>query len=124
MTVNSNEREKLVSMVAGFVSYASKHLPDDVMARLKELQENEQTERGKTLYEAMFENLKQAHELDRPACQDTGIIQFFVRVGTRFAFIDELEAILTDAVIKATEEAPLRHNAVEVFEEKNTGNRD
>lgn len=46
----------------------------------------------------MFENLKLAMELDRPACQDTGVIQFFLRVGTGFPEMGALEEVLRDAV--------------------------
>ncbi len=35
--------------------------------------------------------------------------------------IGELEALLKEAVVKATFEAPLRHNSVETFDEYNTG---
>ena len=45
----------------------------------------------------------------------------FVRVGTKFPYIDDLKKVLKDAVAVATEEAPLRHNTVETFEEYNTG---
>ena len=38
-----------------------------------------------------------------------------------FPLIGELEALLKEAVVKATFEAPLRHNSVETFDEYNTG---
>ena len=38
-----------------------------------------------------------------------------------YPLIGELEALLKDAVVKATFEAPLRHNSVETFDEYNTG---
>lgn len=37
-----------------------------------------------------------------------------------FPLIGELEALLKEAVVKATFEAPLRHNSVETFDEYNT----
>ena len=55
------------------------------------------------------------------SCQDTGVLQFWVKCGTKFPLIGELEALLKDAVVKATFEAPLRHNSVETFDEYNTG---
>ena len=36
-------------------------------------------------------------------------------------YLAEMEQILHDAVVKATQEAPLRHNSVETFDEYNTG---
>ena len=69
----------------------------------------------------MFENQKLAVELNRPSCQDTGVLQFWVKCGTKFPLIDELEGLLKEAVVQATFEAPLRHNSVETFDEYNTG---
>lgn len=117
-----DKKEELISLLSSFICYASSHLPDDVIKRLKEMKEIENEGFAPTIYDAMFENLKLADELKRPCCQDTGVIQFFVKVGTKFPYMDDLADILKAAVLKATVDAPLRHNAVEVFDEKNTGN--
>lgn len=116
------QRERFIDIVAGFTAYIGKYLPDDVLAKLQELREKETAPLARIIYEAMFDDLKMAKELNRPCCQDTGVIQFFVQVGTRFPLIDEIEYCLQEAVKKATIIGPLRHNAVEVFDEKNTGN--
>ncbi len=113
--------KKFTKIIADFTSYGSKHLPDDVLSRLKELRDEENTPMAKIIYDAMFDDLEMAKELDRPCCQDTGIIQYFVQVGSEFPLINDIEACLREAVKKATKEAPLRHNCVEVFDEKNTG---
>lgn len=114
--------EKFIDIMARFTVYTSKYLPDDVYAKLKELRVKEDTALAKIVYDAMFEDLKLADQQDRPLCQDTGIIQYFVQVGTRFPLIDQIEVGLCEAVKKATILGPLRHNAVEVFDEENTGN--
>lgn len=121
MELKENSITKLRDLLSSFICYSSSHLPDDVDKRLREMQEVENEGFAATIYEAMFENMDKADKLKRPSCQDTGIIQFFVKVGTKFPYIDELEEVLVEAVKKATNEAPLRHNAVEVFDEKNTG---
>ena len=113
--------EKLTDLVAKFVAYTGKILPDDVIAKLDELAEKEDAALPKTIYQTMKLNQKLAKELDRPSCQDTGVIQFLVRCGTKFPLIDELEALLKEAVVRATFAAPLRHNSVETFDEYNTG---
>jgi L(+)-tartrate dehydratase alpha subunit len=115
-------RNAFIDIMARFTAYSSKHLPDDVRAKLKELGSQEDSPMAKVIYTAMFDDLKMADVLNRPVCQDTGVIQYFVRVGTKFPLIDEVEECLREAVKKATELAPLRPNAVEVFDEKNTGN--
>ena len=40
---------------------------------------------------------------------------------TKFPLIDDLEALLKEAVIKAKFSTHLRHNSVETFDEYNTG---
>ena len=113
--------EKMTKVMAKFVGYTGKVLPDDVTAKLQELAERETQPLAKEIYKTMFENQRLAKELGRPSCQDTGVIQFFVRCGANFPLIGELEELLREAVLRATREAPLRHNSVETFDEYNTG---
>ncbi len=69
----------------------------------------------------MTKNQGLAVSLDRPSCQDTGVLlQFWVKCGTNFPLINELEGLLKEAVVQATFAAPLRHNSVETFDEYNT----
>ena len=114
--------ELFTDTMARFTAYASKYLPDDIFAKLSELRTAENTSIAKVFYDAMFENLHMAAKRSRPCCQDTGILQYFVQVGTEFPLLNEMEACLIEAVKRATLDAPLRHNVVEVFDEKNTGN--
>ncbi|WP_010254529.1 L(+)-tartrate dehydratase subunit alpha [Treponema primitia] len=119
---NKNEFVTLMTdTMAKFVALVGKKLPDDVEAKLIELRKGETSPLAKTIYDTMFENQRLAEELNRPSCQDTGVLQFFVKAGTGFPLLGEIERILTDAVLKATVEAPLRHNSVETFDEYNTG---
>lgn len=113
--------DQLTRLVANFTGLVGKRLPDDVTAKLKALSEEETMPMAKMIYEAMEKNQEQAYKLNRPSCQDTGLIQMFARVGSRFPYIDDLNKVLKDAVNKATVEAPLRHNSVETFDEFNTG---
>lgn len=112
---------QLTDIVAKFTGLVGKRLPDDVSAKLKELQAEETVPMAKMIYETMEKNQKMAYEFDRPSCQDTGVIQMFVRVGARFPLLDQLKPALKEAVAQATRQAPLRHNAVETFDEVNTG---
>lgn len=113
--------ELLTNYVVHFVAHTAKVLPDDVIAKLDELAEKEDSPLSKTIYQTMKLNQKLAKELNRPSCQDTGVMQFVVRCGTNFPLINELEVLLKEAVIRATQQAPLRHNSVETFDEYNTG---
>ncbi len=110
----------LTDMVADFVAYIGKKLPDDVVAKLEELGSQETDALPKVLYETMTKNQGLAVELNRPSCQDTGVLQFWLKCGTNFPYINELEGLLKEAVVQATFAAPLRHNSVETFDEYNT----
>ena len=112
---------RLTDIITEFTVLVGKILPDDVTAKLRKLKEEETIPMAKMIYEAMEKNQELANELNRPSCQDTGLIQMFVRVGTKFPYIDGLANVLKDAVAIATKKAPLRHNAVETFDEYNTG---
>ncbi len=116
-----NGTSKMTDTLAAFINFTSKKLPDDVLAKLEELRESETQPMAKALYDTMVRNLDLALELNRPMCQDTGILQFWVKCGASFPLLGNIEKILTDAVIRATEAAPLRPNAVETFRESNTG---
>ena len=113
--------EQLTDYMAKFIAHVAKKLPDDVIAKLTELRAQEDSPLSKTIYDTMFQNQELAVKLNRPSCQDTGVLQFWVKCGTNFPLIGELEALLKEAVVKATFEAPLRHNSVETFDEYNTG---
>lgn len=118
--MNKNQ-DNLVDIMSKFVVHIAKKLPDDVADKIGELAAAEQNSLAKTIYETMQANQDLALLLNRPSCQDTGVLQYWVRCGSNYPLIGELEDILIKATLKATEEAPLRHNCVETFDEKNTG---
>ncbi|MBR1622305.1 MAG: L(+)-tartrate dehydratase subunit alpha [Pseudobutyrivibrio sp.] len=118
---NEIQVEKMTDLMAKFIAHTAKKLPDDVIEKLSELREKEDSPMTKVIYDTMFKNQDLAVELNRPSCQDTGVLQFWVKCGTGFPLINELEALLKESVVKATFEAPLRHNSVETFDEYNTG---
>jgi L(+)-tartrate dehydratase alpha subunit len=111
----------LTDVMAKFTSYIGKRLPNDVKDKLAELRTFETNPLAKTIYMSMADNQDAADKLDRPSCQDTGVIQYFIKAGARFPLLGELEDILRNATLGATQMGPLRHNAVETFDEKNTG---
>ncbi len=118
---SKEQSARFTEMMAAFIAHTAKKLPDDVIAKLTELRAKEDGPMAKVLYDTMFRNQELAVKLSRPSCQDTGVMQFWVKCGVRFPLIDDLEALLKEAVIKATFAAPLRHNSVETFDEYNTG---
>lgn len=117
----SESVQRMTEMMAKFIAHTGKKLPDDVIAKLQELRDKEDSPLAKTIYDTMFRNQELAVKLNRPSCQDTGVLQFWVKCGTGFPLINELGGLLKEAVVKATFDAPLRHNSVETFDEYNTG---
>lgn len=111
----------LTNVMSKFTAYIGKRLPTDVTQKLDDLREKEVNFLAKEVYESMRQNQEAADKLDRPSCQDTGVIQYFLTAGANFPLLGELEEILQEATAGATREGPLRHNAVETFVEKNTG---
>lgn len=123
MMSESNKQQavnKLTEIVANFTAMISTRMPDDVVDKLKQLKDAETSSMGKIIYHTMFDNMQKAIDLNRPACQDTGEIMFLLR-SVPFPLLGELQSILKQAVEEATVKAPLRHNAVEIFDEVNTG---
>ena len=110
--------ELMTDKMAKFVAYVGKKLPDDVEAKLQELRQQENTPLATAIYDTMARNQKLAVDLNRPCCQDTGVLQFWVKCGVNFPLMGELEALLKEAVVRATFAAPLRHNSVETFDAK------
>ncbi|STV86259.1 L(+)-tartrate dehydratase subunit alpha [Klebsiella michiganensis] len=98
----SEQISHMTNVMAKFVGYTGKVLPDDVTAKLEDLHKKETSKLADVIFMTMIENQRLAKELDRPSCQDTGVIQFLVECGANFPLIGELEALLREAVIKAT----------------------
>lgn len=116
-----DKRQHMTETLTRFICHIAKVLPDDVLAALKKLRDEETAPLASAVYGCMFDNLERAQTLSRPACQDTGVLQFFIRAGAQFPLLAEMKDICREAVLEATKRAPLRHNAVEAFDEKNTG---
>ncbi|MDR0697249.1 MAG: L(+)-tartrate dehydratase subunit alpha [Christensenellaceae bacterium] len=116
--INTN----LESIITKLLALTAIELPDDVYESLQAMQKKESQSLAQELYACIFDNLSKASSFKRPLCQDTGVLQFFVKTGASFPFLEEIEDTIISAVKRATIEVPLRHNTVECFSEKNTGN--
>ena len=114
-------KEKFITTVEKFIGLAAVRLSDDVMTRLEEMRKAEDSALQKAIYDSYFENLQMARNLNRPCCQDTGMPQFYIKAGIAFPYLDITREVLTEAVRRATVSVPLRPNAVNYFDEKNTG---
>lgn len=117
----SSEAQKMRDILVEYIAVVGRRLPDDVTKKLDELSKIEVDPLQQLVYDTMKENQMLAEELNRPSCQDTGALQFFIKVGSKFPLLSELKDIIKEAVYLATQKAPLRHNAVQTFDEYNTG---
>lgn len=117
----SSEAQKMRDILVEYIAVVGRRLPDDVTKKLDELSKIEVDPLQQLVYDTMRENQMLAEKLNRPSCQDTGALQFFIKCGAKFPLLSELNDILKEAVYLATKKAPLRHNAVQTFDEYNTG---
>lgn len=103
-----------------FISLVSKRLPDDVLEKLTELSRDEDSAIQKVIYDTYLENMDLAVKMDRPCCQDTGLLHFYIKAGSEFRHLGMIEQCLRTAVSNATKQIPLRPSTVNYFEERIT----
>lgn len=119
---DQNLCERFTETMARFTELTAKRLPDDVVTKLEELRKEQKSELANIIYDTMFANQDAALRRNVPSCQDTGVIQYFIQCGSKFPLLGDIPQCLPEAAKRATKKAPLRHNAVQIFDEKNTGN--
>jgi fumarate hydratase subunit alpha len=94
------------------------HLPPDVEAALRRAEGEETSPIARTQLRTILENIGEAGRLAVPMCQDTGVQVFFVSGR----LMNGLEDSIRRGVARATEEIPLRPNAVHPLTRHNPGN--
>jgi fumarate hydratase subunit alpha len=121
--VKTLETESVIENVAvKLLRLATTELPQDVKEALQKAYREEESETGKTQLEAILSNIELAERTGTPICQDTGIVTFYVKAGAQAKRLDKIEEALRKASKRATEEVPLRPNAIDPFTQKNMGN--
>jgi len=99
---------------------AATELPQKYVEALKEELDKTEGKVGKSQLANILEDIDLASTESKPMCQDTGIVAFLVEIGDEFPLRSELKGILREATKRATEDVPLRPNAVDMFN-GNTG---
>jgi len=100
---------------------AATQLPQDVVAALQAARKRETSSMGAAQLDAILENVSVARTGSIPMCQDTGIQTFFVEAGVDSPFLKDLKGWISEAVVQATADIPLRPNTVDPFTGKNPG---
>lgn len=103
------------------IKRTSSELPADVEKALIQARSVEEPGSPAELIFGIFlENIKAARSAQAPLCQDTGLPIFFIR-HPRQVSTAAITGIIRDAVLRATEEQILRHNAVDALTGVNSG---
>jgi len=108
--------EKIVEDTAvELLRIAVTELPVEYVEAMRQGMEETEGAVGKAQLKNVLENVDIARKGSRPMCQDTGIVAFMVKVGDGFPLRSKLKEILVNATRRATQEVPLRPNAVDMF---------
>ncbi len=103
---------------------ANFEIGDDIIEKLHEAKEKEESAVGKYVLDMIEKNNKIAADEKIPICQDTGMAVLFVELGQDIEITDgEFEEAINKGVEEAYREGYLRKSIVDdpVFERKNTG---
>ena len=97
------KREHLVQSVADALQFISYYHPADFIRALARAYEREQSPAAKDAIAQILTNSRMCAEGHRPICQDTGIVNVFLKVGmgVRFDFDGALEDAVNEGVRRA-----------------------
>jgi fumarate hydratase subunit alpha len=94
-------------------------LPPQFVGLLQEAYARERNELARINFRTMLDAVRVAEEEGRPICQDTGLLFYHVTMGGKVWIEGDLNRALIQAAEKATEDVPLRPNAVHPISRKN-----
>ena len=90
-------------------------LPVEYVREMNKLMKSTKGATGKAQLKSILDDISIAKENSWPMCQDTGVVAFMIKLGDKFPIRSELNEILTKATRRATEEIPIRPNAVDML---------
>src|ERR1700716_4487313 len=101
--MNTIKREDLVQSVADALQFISYYHPADYPRAPGRAYEREQSGAAKDAIAQILTNSRLCAEGHRPICQDTGIVNVFLRIGmeVRFDFRTSLEDAVNEGVRRA-----------------------
>src|SRR3989440_6785540 len=95
-------RADLVQSVADALQFISYYHPADYIRALGRAYEREQSGAAKDAIAQILTNSRMCAEGHRPICQDTGIVNVFLKVGMNVRFdFDDLDAAVNEGVRRA-----------------------
>lgn len=122
-------RADLVDSVADALQYISYYHPQDFLEQMARAYAAEQSPAARDAMAQILTNSRLCAQGQRPICQDTGIVNIFVRAGMQLrweGFADGLEAALNEGVRRAYlhPDNPLRASIVDPPEGARRNTRD
>jgi len=102
------------SLVRGVTSVSP-----DILDLLKEARKDESPQ-GKSMLDALIENVDLAQKMKRGVCQSPGIPCIYIRSNPELSGID-FRKIAGESIVRATKEGYLRPSIVHPLTRKNTG---
>ncbi len=114
--------DEVVETIVELFKRAETELGEDVMEVLKRAYEREENEIARMNLESILRNVEVARKRKIPICQDTGLPIVFVELGRELRLDFNLRNAIVEGVKRATEEVPLRPNAVHPITRENSGN--
>ncbi len=125
--MNVIKAEDLIQSVADALQYISYYHPKDFIQHLARAYDREQSPAAKDAIAQILTNSRQCAEGKRPICQDTGIVNVFLRIGMGVR-LEGFKGSMADAVNEGVHRAymnpdnPLRGSVLAdpIFSRKNT----
>jgi len=119
--------EDLIGSLADALQFISYYHPEDYIRHLTESYHREKSPAAKNAMAQILVNSRMAATGHRPICQDTGVVNVFMKIGmgARFATTQPLDELVNEGVRRAwkSDTNPLRASMVRepLFDRKNTG---
>src|SRR6201996_606502 len=97
------QQEDFIASVAGALQYISYYHPTDYITSLAAAYEREQSHAAKDAMAQILINSRMCFEGHRPICQDTGIVNCFLKIGmnVRFATNLSMQQLVDEGVRRA-----------------------
>jgi len=112
--------KKITGLVRKAIKQAVTTIPEDIFNFFKKLYKEEDNEISQTQLRLILENFQYGKKAEIPLCQDTGILNFYIKLGNKFPIISSFRNIIDKVVQEATTDIPLRSNSVDPITNKNT----
>ncbi|NJD98461.1 fumarate hydratase [Thermococcus sp. LS1] len=112
----------MINELVEAIRLAVTRIPDDTVSALRRAYEEEENPIARFNLENILKAIEIGREERIPVCQDTGALTFFVEAGIKSPYLGKIREWILQASMMATEEVPLRPNAVDPLTGKNSGN--